>query len=294
MNERTPHQAYAALQRLAREQGRTSQQLFELYIHERFLARLAASPLAQRFVLKGGMLLAVLDVRRPTRDADLLVRGLVNEPQAIRTVVEEIAAVPLPDGVVFHTPAMTIGQIREDADYPGVRVRLPAGLASAELRLTLDMSFGDPIVPQRIDYPTLLDRDGFALLGYPLESVIAEKAITMLTLADANTRDRDYADVYLLSRIHAIEADTLRSALHIVAEHRNVTLRPLGPLLETLRDTRQRSWAAFRARVGLDVLPERFSDVVDAVAAFIDGLAAESAERWSPADGRWVHKGTGP
>jgi hypothetical protein len=288
MNERTPHQAYAALQRLAREQGRTSQQLFELYVHERFLARLAGSSLSQRFVLKGGMLLAVLDVRRPTRDADLLVRGLVNEPQAIRTVIEQIAAIPMPDGVVFHAPAMTIELIREDADYPGLRVRLPAGLAGAELRLTVDLSFGDPIVPRRIEYPTLLDDDGFALLGYPLESVLAEKAITMLALGDANTRDRDYADVYLLSRVHAIEAQPLRSALHAVAEHRGVQLGPLEPLLETLRESRQRSWTAFRTRVGLDVLPERFSDVVEAVLAFIDGLAADGAMRWSPTEEHWV------
>ncbi len=288
MNERTSHQTYAALQRLARAQRRTSQQLFELYVHERFLARLAASSLSQRFVLKGGMLLAVLDVRRPTRDADLLVRGLVNEPQAIRSVIEEIAAVRMSDGVAFHSPAMTIEQIREDADYPGVRVKLPAGLAGAELRLTVDLSFGDPIVPQRIDYPTLLDDEGFALLGYPLESVIAEKAITMLTLGDANTRDRDYADVYLLSRVHSIEAVTMRSALHTVAEHRGVEIRPLGPLLETLRESRQRSWAAFRARVTLDVLPERFSNVVDGVVAFVDGLAADGVMRWTPAEERWI------
>ena len=288
MTARTPHQAYAALQRLAREQGRASQQLFELYVHERFLARLAASSLSQRFVLKGGMLLAVLDVRRPTRDADLLVRGLVNEPQAIRLVVEEIAAVPMPDGVAFDPTAMTIEQIREEADYPGVRVKLPAGLAGARLRLTADLSFGDPIVPQPIDYPTLLDDDGFRLLGYPLENVIAEKAITMLTLGDANTRDRDYADVYLLARVHPIEAAALRSALHTVAEHRRVELRPLGPLLETLRESRAQSWSAFRTRVGLDVLPEDFSDVVDAVVAFLDGLAADGATRWSPSDRRWV------
>jgi Nucleotidyl transferase AbiEii toxin, Type IV TA system len=211
MNQHTPRQAYAALQQLAREQGRTSQQLFEFYVHE-----------------------------------------------------------------------------REDADYPGVRVKLPAGLASAELRLTVDLSFGDPIVPRRIDYPTLLDDDGFALLCYPLESVIAEKAITMLTLGDANTRDRDYADVYLLSRVHPIEADSLRSALRAVAEHRGVELAPLEPLLETLPESRQRSWTAFRARVGLDVLPERFADVVDAVAAFLDGLASDGIVRWSPADRRWV------
>jgi predicted nucleotidyltransferase component of viral defense system len=287
VSEHTPQQAYAALQKLARAQGRTTQQLFELYVHERFLARLAASPFAQRFVLKGGMLLAVLDIRRPTRDADLLARGLANEPEAIRAVVAQIAAIPMLDGVAFDPIAMTIESIREDADYPGVRVKLPAGLAGAQLRLTVDLSFGDPIVARRIDYPTLLDDEGFPLLGYPLESVIAEKAITMLTLGDANTRDRDYADVYLLSRVHRIDAGALRDALRAVAEHRRVEIRSLGPLLETLRESRQRSWAAFRTRVGLDALPERFSDVVDAVVAFVDGLTMEDVVHWSPASERW-------
>jgi nucleotidyltransferase AbiEii toxin of type IV toxin-antitoxin system len=287
VSEHTPQQAYAALQKLARAQGRTTQQLFELYVHERFLARLAASPFAQRFVLKGGMLLAVLDIRRPTRDADLLARGLANEPEAIRAVVGQIAAIPMLDGVAFDPTAMTIESIREDADYPGVRVKLPAGLAGAQLRLTVDLSFGDPIVARRIDYPTLLDHEGFSLLGYPLESVIAEKAITMLTLGDANTRDRDYADVYLLSRVHRIDAGALRDALRAVAEHRGVEIRSLGPLLETLRESRQPSWAAFRARVGLDALPERFADVVDAVVAFVDGLTTGDVVQWSPASERW-------
>ena len=65
----SPQQAYLDLQKLARAQGRNTQQLFEFYIHERFLARLAESRFSKMFVLKGGMLLAVLDVRRPTRDA---------------------------------------------------------------------------------------------------------------------------------------------------------------------------------------------------------------------------------
>jgi len=287
VTEYTPRQAYAALQKLARDQGRTSQQLFELYVHERFLARLAGSPLAQRFVLKGGMLLAVLDVRRPTRDADLLARALVNEPEAIRAIVSQIAAELMRDGVVFDAASMTIETIREDADYPGVRVKLPAGLAGAQLRLTIDLSFGDPIDPQRIEYPTLLEDARFPLLGYRLESVIAEKTITMISLGDANTRDRDYADVYLLSRVHPLEALAMRSALRTVAEHRGVEIRPLRPLVDTLRTSRQTSWTAFRARAGLNALPERFSDVVEAVVAFVDGLAVDGIDRWSPAAARW-------
>jgi Nucleotidyl transferase AbiEii toxin, Type IV TA system len=91
-------------------------------------------------------------------------------------------------------------------------------------------------------------------------------------IGDANTRDRDYGDVYLLSEIHAIDAESLRQALREVAEHRWHDLRPLGPQLEALRQTRQQPWAAFRARVGLVGLPERFSEVVDRVIEIVDGM----------------------
>lgn len=287
MTERTPHRAYLDLQKLARDQGRNTQQLFELYIHERFLARLAESRFADKLVLKGGMLLAVLDVRRGTRDADMLARGLANDEASLRATIGEIASIPMADGIDLDATAISIATIREGADYEGIRLTLPASLGGAELKLRLDLSFGDPVEPQRIDYPTLLGDQDFPLLGYPLESVIAEKVDTMMFLGDANTRDRDYGDVYLLSRIHAIEADTLRSALRGVVGHRGHEVRPLGPLLETLRESRQQPWMAFRARVGLAGLPERFADVVDAVVDLVDGLQEVGNSTWNPATQRW-------
>ncbi len=287
MIERTPQRAYLDLQKLAREQGRNTQQLFELYVHERFLARLAESRFADKFVLKGGMLLAVLDVRRGTRDADMLARDLASDESNLRAVIGEIASVSMVDGVDFDTTVISIAPIREGAEYEGVRLALPASLGGAELKLRLDLSFGDPIEPQQISYPTLLGDQDFPLLGYPLVSVIAEKADTMMFLGDANTRDRDYGDVYLLSQIHPVEGEALRQALRVVVEHRNHEVRPLGPLLETLRESRQQPWAAFRARTGLPGLPERFSDVVDVVVGFIDGVQAPGASLWDPTSQRW-------
>jgi hypothetical protein len=217
----------------------------------------------------------------------MLVRGLANDEENLRAVVGEIAAISMADGVSFDATEISITSMREDADYEGVRLALPVSLAGAVLKLRLDLSFGDPVKPRRIEYPTLLDDPDFRLLSYPLESVIAEKADTMMFLGDANTRDRDYGDVYLLSEIHSVEAEPLREALRKVAEHRRHEVRPLGPLLETLRETRQQPWEAFRARVGLAGLPGRFSDVVDAVVEFIDGLQAENISRWHPAQRRW-------
>lgn len=287
MTERTSQRAYLDLQKLAREQGRNTQQIFELYIHERFLARLAGSRFADELILKGGMLLAVLDVRRATRDADMLVRGVAGDEGSVRSAIGEIAAISMADGVEFDTEAISITTIREGAAYEGRRLTLPASLAGAKLQLRLDLSFGDPVEPQQVDYPTLLGDQGFSLLGYPLENVIAEKADTMMFLGDANTRDRDYGDVYLLSQIHPVEAEVLRSALGSVAEHRGHEVRPLGPLLETLRESRQQPWEAFRTRAGLPALPERFADVVDAVVDFIDGLQNTRNLAWNPATRQW-------
>lgn len=288
MTARTAQQAYLDLQRLARSQGRPTQQLFELYVHERFLARVAASRFADRLVLKGGMLLAVLDARRATRDADLLARGIANDEASLREAVGGIARIDLADGVAFDTSDIAIAVIREQAAYQGVRATLPASLGSAALQLRLDLSFGDPVAPQPIDYPTLLDDPGFQLLGYPIETVIAEKAETMMALGDANTRDRDYGDVYLLSEIHTVQAGPLSNTLREVTAHRGRDVRALGPMLVTLRDTRQQPWTVFRTRVGLPALPERFSDVVDRVVALIDGLhEADDAAYWRPDLGRW-------
>ena len=287
MSARSPEEAYRALQKLARADGRTTQQTFELYVHERFLARLASSRFAERLVLKGGMLLAVLDARRATRDADMLARGIDNDMENLRGVVSEIAEIDLADGVVFDVGGISLVAIREDAEYEGVRAALPASLGGATLTLQLDLSFGDLVDPLRIEYPTLLDDPVFSLLGYPLESVIAEKAETMMALGDANTRDRDYGDIYLLSGIYPLKREPVRQALLAVAEHRGREVRPLGPLLVTLRESRQQPWEAFRTRVGLPGLPDRFSDVVDGVVEFLDGLHADDASYWNPTQRRW-------
>jgi len=126
VSTRSPEEAYRALRRLARAEGRTTQQAFELYVHERFLARLANSRFAERLVLKGGMLLAALDARRATRDADMLARGIDNDMENLRNVVSEIAAIELTDGVVFDVERISLVTIRggrKIRGHPSCRAR---------------------------------------------------------------------------------------------------------------------------------------------------------------------------
>lgn len=173
--------AYLDLQNLARRQGRTTQSLLTLYVLERFLARLEVSAYADRFVLKGGMLLAAWEARRATVDADFLARNLPVEQTAVLDRVVEIATTrpAEDDGVEFRTETATSSTIRDGDLYGGVRVAMDALLAGARVKLRLDISTGDPVVPppDLITYPTLRggDRD-VRILGYPLSSFISDFA----------------------------------------------------------------------------------------------------------------------
>ena len=177
--------AYLDLQNRARRERRGTQELLTLYVVERWLARLSASPYAADFVLKGGMLLAAYDARRPTADDDALARGLANDQDTVVIRIAEIADEAADDGVEFLTDTVGARPIREDAFYPGVRVAMDARVATAVVRFRLDVNFGDPVTPapRMIELPSLRpDTAAVRVLGYPIE-----------TMLGGETGDRDHA-----------------------------------------------------------------------------------------------------
>ena len=274
-------EVYRALQRRARKERRGTQELFEFYLLERFLYRLSISRYRDRFVLKGGLLLTVLGVRRPTRDADVLARNFASDDEALLAVVREVATISIDDGIAFDSSVARATTIREHAAYPGTRIVVPATLGTARLQLRLDVNFGDPVEAREIKYPTLLSEEPFGLLGYPVE--------TMISRGDANTRERDYADVLALSKIHLIEFQILRQALEQTTAHRGTEIMPLSEALETLPATRQRDWRAFLARAGLPDMPESFEEAVQRVANFVDPVLRNDPGllQWNPATQQW-------
>jgi predicted nucleotidyltransferase component of viral defense system len=286
---RSAQEVYRALQRRARDEGRGTQELFEFYLLERFLYRLSTSGYRDRFVLKGGLLLTVLGVRRPTRDADMLARGVASDVDSLLTVVKRVASISVNDGMTFDASRARATTIREHAAYPGTRIVVPATLGTARLQLRLDITFGDPAGAREIVYPTLLSDEPIGLLGYPVEAVIAEKVETMISRGDANTRERDYADVLALSRIHIFEARRLRLALERTANHRRTQLRPLAEVLDTLPVARQRDWRAFLDRSGLPAMPASFKEAVEGVRAFVDPVLRNDLGLflWDPSTGEW-------
>jgi hypothetical protein len=193
----------------SRAEGRPFQELLQYFAMERFLYRLAKSPFADRFVLKGALLLTAwrAPLSRPTMDIDLAGRSS-HELEHIRALTGKVCEFKTePDGIEFNPASIEVSRIKEDADYEGVRVRFRATLARARIPMQIDIGFGDVIVPQPIivEYPALLEFPPPVLRAYPKETVVAEKleALTMLGLL--NSRLEDYYDLALLARLYPFD-----------------------------------------------------------------------------------------
>ena len=290
--ETTAGRVYLDLRKRARAEGRGTDELLVLYVLERFLYRLSISVHRDRLVLKGGMLLAVFEERRPTRDVDLLGLAIANDVDSVAALVTEITAIEVDDGVVFRPEQVTTQTIREQDVYAAVRITMPATVSTAEVALKVDVNVGDPVTPAPVEvtYPALLD-EPFTMIGYPLETVLAEKLVTMIARGDTTTRDRDFADVWLLTGHHQIHRHRLREAITATADHRDVTLTPLGEVLSRLALDRQDNWRRYTARTGLDgQVPARLAEVIADVTAFVDPVldtSLESDTSWNPVTRRW-------
>ena len=242
-------------------------------------------------MLKGGVLLAALNARRPTRDIDFAARAIDNDTDAVLRVVREIAVISLDDGIEFDGANANAETIREEDAYSGVRVTVSGTLSRATLRLHVDVNVGDPIwpEPQNITLPRLLD-GALVVRGYPLDMVLAEKIVTAIARGTASTRWRDFVDIYMLVQRHPIDGRRLQQSMSRVSSHRDVTLTPLRVVLEGYEEVAQARWLAWLKKQRLDTaIPNDFSAVLDVVESFSDPLIANnSVQSWSPSTRKWA------
>lgn len=232
--------------------GQPMELLLTRYALERLLHRLSLSPHRERFVLKGAMLLAAWfdEPHRATRDVDLLGFGDAAEGALLATF-REIMAVEHDDGVSSDLKGLRIEAIREEAEYGGSRLRTTAALAGARIPITVDIGFGDAIEPgvENINLPVLLDMPSPHLRAYPPETVIAEKFHAMVVLGRANSRMKDYYDVWMLTSSFELEPERMRRAVAATFARRNTKIPIAAP--DGLRDVfaadagKQRQWEAF-------------------------------------------------
>ena len=200
--------------------------------------RLAASAYKDKFVLKGGMLVAAivgLD-NRATMDLDTTLKNLPLTPEAIRSALEQVSAVPFDDGVAFELGK--ISPIREDDIYGGYRVMLNAHFDTLITPLSIDVSTGDAITPHAVQYQFSAifdDEKSYELWAYNIETVMAEKVETILRRGVFNTRPRDFYDAYILATTQKFDKAVFAEALNATAAHRG-TARQIADVPAILRN----------------------------------------------------------
>lgn len=288
----TAGRVFNDLRNTARRQGRGTDELLVAYVLERWLYRVSISAYRDQFILKGGLLLAALNARRSTRDGDLLGR-IDSDESFVVSCVREIASLAVDDGLEFHTEQIRVQAIREQDHYAGLRVTMPVLLGRAQVKLALDINFGDPVTPGavRIPYPGVLERGTFEILAYPIETVLAEKLTTAISLGEANTRERDWADIWRLTGSNDLQSDRLIEALQHTSQHRAVQLTPLSQRIGSLAELRNRGYQAWRRRQAADTnfYPSDMRTVVDDVTAFADPLLTGETfqAQWRCKDRTW-------
>lgn len=282
---------YNDLRNLARQRNRDPAEYITLYALEGFLARLAGSESAEDFVLKGGVLMATFADRRPTRDIDFAARGFANDIAEVEQRVRSILSITRNDGLEFDLDTVNGEQIRDEACYNGVRIKLTARLATANVALHIDMNFGDPIWPAPTEalLPLLLG-DTLRLLGYPDHMVLAEKIITALERGEQNTRWRDFTDIDAIARSRTVDGTDLQEAIKVVAHYRQVEIESLGAALSQMPALAQRKWEVWRKKQRLvQSTPADFADLLERCIAFADPVLTNGVThlRWDPMSQDW-------
>ena len=255
----------------AKSNNIAAQVVLQNYMFERFLERLSLSDYREKFVVKGGMLIAAivgLDTRS-TMDLDTTLRNLPLTEEQISTAIRSVCDIHLDDDIVFKMQA--IGPIRKDDVYGGYCVRIDAVYDTIVTPLSIDVSTGDVITPSPVkyDFGGIFD-DGLkiTLWGYNIETVIAEKVETILSRGVFTTRPRDYYDVYVLVTTQEYDKNLFAEALDATAKHRGSTekIKDIPSILEKISESHELKnlWSKYQKKFAYasDISYEMIMDVL--------------------------------
>ena len=201
--------------------------LLRLYMYDRFIERLAVSKYRDNFILKGGFYLSTLFglESRSTKDIDTAIKDANFTKENIEKMIKSIIAIDINDGALISF--IEIFNIREEDQYGGFRAVLNVKVDTIRENFQIDIATGDPITPKPIvyKYHPILGDSFVNVWSYNIETVIAEKLETILRRAEANSRIRDYYDLYLIytKGWNDVKINDLRKAVDKTFEKRNYT-----------------------------------------------------------------------
>lgn len=222
---KNPRQLKDWINNMAKKNNLVANTVLQNYMMERFLERVSISKYHDNFILKGGFLIAAMvgiDMRS-TMDMDTTIKGLPMGQNEIEKIVNEILEVHIEDNVVFVLKS--IKSIHDTGEYEDFRLGIEATFFTMKVNMKLDITTGDVIIPREVDYSFKLmfeDRN-IQVKAYNLNTILAEKIESILARNVANTRARDFYDVYILlkTRQQDIESGELLVAITKKAEERN-------------------------------------------------------------------------
>jgi len=280
MIAKNPMQLKAFVKNKARESGISPQLVMQNFMMERLLERISLSKYRENLILKGGFLIAAivgLDARA-TMDMDATVKGLDLEHEFIQRIFEEICAIVVDDNITFSLSRTT--EIREGDIYPGLRVHLTANYSPLAVPIVVDITTGDKITPHEVEYSyrLMFGERNISIMAYNVETILAEKLETILSRGVANTRPRDYYDIYILRAMRGGEYNLsiLKRALAETAKRRNseYILEQYHEIVKTIKSSPELGgfWERYRQdyRYAKDV---NFEETCDAVLSLMNSIS---------------------
>jgi len=269
----SPRQLKAWINSMARKNDLAANTVLQNYMMERFLERVSISKYRDNIILKGGFLIAAMvgiDMRS-TMDMDTSVKGLPVSQSEIERIISEILSMPVNDNVTFEITS--IRPIHEVGTYEDFRLGILATFFTMRVNLKLDITTGDVIIPREVDYSfrLMFEDRSIQVKAYNLNTILAEKIESILVRNVANTRARDYYDVYILlaTRADEIEKAELLDALTQKARERNtfIYIEQHDKYIADIRESRDllTLWNAYRNKYPYAAGIE-FSSIVDCLA----------------------------
>jgi len=269
----------AKIRNIAKQKNMSAQVVLQNYMFERFLERLSKSPYKDKFVLKGGILIAALVGidNRATMDMDATVRDYPINTESLTKAIREICRIDIDDNVFFSFSE--IGIIRRDDEYGGYRVNIISKYETIITPMQLDITTGDVITPKEVfySYKMILEEGEIGVWAYNIETVLAEKVETILRRGELNTRARDFYDVYILTKTQSFQYSIFTKALKSTAGHRKSThiFNNISDRLYKIKESEvlKTRWLKYSKNYPY-VSGINFDEVIDALNALLQRLGA--------------------
>lgn len=289
----------ARLRNQAQSSGKTFQEALTAYGLERTIYRLSVSEYVERFTLKGGIFLYALfegEFARATRDIDLLARNMPNNVEYMKKVFEDIFSINSDDALQYNLDTLNVIDINEFKKYHGVNVSIMAYLDRTEVLVSIDIGFGDIVYPDRlkIEFPILLDMDAPEIYAYSISSAISEKFEAIVSLGDANSRYKDFYDIYILGVRYDLDGAELKESIKETFEHRGTEFDDIYAFTDDFlkSEIHQRRWKSFLKKKKALVTVE-LDEVVSIIKAMllpiVDSITSGTDYylKWNHTSGSW-------